>query len=151
MSCLIVWRGHAWKRGHGSSAGQGHLWAPHRKDFGPMVHVSSTRPAGALTDIGVRSDEAQWVLSGQNRGPEVRFGAAGCCRQTCLPRYLCGADARCRSVVRNTVRFFSLLRGLFMGGCRRAGDWLGGAWGFAGVRLQESHGVACSWGFVVEH
>jgi hypothetical protein len=56
-------------------------------------------------------------LSGQNRGPKVRFGAAGCCRQACLPRYLRGADVRCRSVVRNTVRFFSLLRGLFMGGC----------------------------------
>jgi hypothetical protein len=72
----------------------------------------------ALADIGVRSDEAQWVLSGQNRGPKVRFWAAGCCRQACLPRYLRGADVRCRSVVRNTVRFSSLLRGLFMGGCR---------------------------------
>jgi hypothetical protein len=45
-------------------------------------------------------------LSGQNRGPKVRFWAAGCCRQACLPRYLRGADVRCRSVVRNTVRFF---------------------------------------------
>jgi hypothetical protein len=91
------------------------------------------------------------VLSGQSRSPGVRFWAAGGAagRQARLPRYLRGADVRCRSVVRNTVRFFSSAARTVHGWIGR--DWLGGAWGFAGVRPQESHGVACSWGFVVEH